>query len=469
MPWWRRFRGALLTGVALAVVATVVVVIERREEAALSSPEALKPILFRFEKDDMMSVRIDRPDGVIDMRKVDGEWEMAGVPWRPARSMTRRVAHQLHDLTARAEVVDPEPDRSVYGLGEQAIRVAISLRDGSTLKFVVGDPNPTGVSYYVMPEPGERVFVVKKSAMDYYRLNLESFRENRFATFDSEDATTVRATVDGRTIAVERTGELTWRMTEPVVMEASRQEARTMLGRVAALTAAAFVEDHPADKARYGLDPAAHRIEVRLTTGATFTLELGSEIPDTDPPQSYAYCVEDDAVYVVRNGLLDAYRKPIDAYRNEVVFPGRHEWNLASMAVRKGTSEVLTLRRTSDGWRWPDDQAVPGQTPKRVASSAADLRVDQWPADVADSGLELPAATVELTFDDGVVERIELGQTVAKARPDGRETVQQYARVVGRPDVFLVVGTLGEVIEDLFREFGRKEERQAERRLDLSP
>ncbi len=469
MPWWRRFKGAILTGLALAIVATVLNVIQRREEAALRSPEALKPVIYRFEKDDMMAVRIERPDGVLDMRKVDGEWEMAGVPWRPARSMTRRVAHQLHDLTARAEIVDPNPDRSVYGLGEQAIRVGIALRDGSTLNFVVGDPNPTGVSYYVMPEPGDRVFVVKKSAMDFYRLDLESFRENRFATFDSEDATTVRATVDGRTIAVERTGELTWRMTEPVVMDASRQEARTMLGRVAALTAAAFVEDHPADKARYGLDPAAHRIEVRLATGATFTLEMGSEIPDTDPPQSYAYCVEDDAVYVVRNGLLDAYRKPIDDYRNEVVFPGRHEWNLASMTVWKGSSDALTLRRTSDGWRWPDDQAVPGQTPKRVAGSAADLRVVAWPTDVTASGLDVPAAIVELAFEDGAVERIELGHTVSESHAEGRDEVRQYVRVGGKPDVFLVGGTLGDVIDDLFREFGRKEERQAERRLDLAP
>ncbi len=424
-------------------------------------PEAI----FRFEKEDMVGFKVKRPDREIEMRREGETWEAIGHPWRPSSSMVRRVAHQLHDLTARATVVDNPDDFGLYGLGEGAIAVEIYLRDGSTLAFEAGDPNPTSVSYYLRPTPGERVYVVKKSAVDFYRSDLSQYREHKFATFDANEVDTLVAEVKGQQMAVERTGQYTWQMSSPVSQQASRDKVRMMLGRISAMKAQSFVEDGPKDFAKYGMDPPVATMTVRLSTGDPVTMWLGALVPEVDPAQRYAYRVEDDAVYVVKDGMLESYTLPIEEYRNRILV-GKHEWDVASMVVSLA-EESIAVQRTADDWRWPDDQAIPGSTPKRVAGRAADIRAvafhDEPPKD---ANFDAPFARVEMVFDDDTSGAVTLGRAweiEGEERPEKR----QYARIDGSPVTFEVDGQLASVVEDMFREYARKVKRDGEKSLDL--
>lgn len=491
----RRFRGAMLALVVLVAVLGVAAALELR--TADAPDDALPDPIFRFEKEDLVGFEVVRPDATIAVRKVDGVWKVDGQPWRPNKAMIRRVGHQLHDLDARADVVEaPETaDLARYGLGPDAIRVTLTLADGRQLAFAVGDPNPTSVSYYMRPldsgtadpaGPGGPVYVVKKAAMDYYRLDVEAFREDRIATFDADDAVRLEAVVDGRRIDVEKVGERVYRMHAPVEQAAARDEVRMMLGRISALRAVRFVEDAPADLGRYSLDPPLHRVVVTLASGETLSVRVGDAVPGTDPPERYVYLEEDDAVYTVRDGLLDSYRRTADEMRDRELLGTKHEWNVTAMTVTQG-GESLALTRTSDDWRWPDGQAVPGSTPKRVAARAAELRAltffDDGPP--ADPGLDIPWATIELTFDDGTAGTVRLGdgwevEVTAPPPPSSgrrpgpppepvtRTEARRYARVGDGP-VVEVDGQLAQVVQDLFREYGRKVERDGDKRLDAVP
>ena len=149
----RRFRGTLLALGALLVVLGVAAALELRPDRP--PDEALPDEIFRFEKGDLVGFEVVRPDATIAVRKVDGVWKVDGQPWRPNKAMIRRVGHQLHDLDARADVVEASEtaDLARYGLGPDAIRVTLTLADGRALAFAVGDPNPTSVSYYMRPLP----------------------------------------------------------------------------------------------------------------------------------------------------------------------------------------------------------------------------------------------------------------------------------------------------------------------------
>ena len=457
-----RFRGTLIGLFVLVLVAAVVLLRPTGEpEAALELPR-----IFRFEKEDMVGVRIERSDQTIALSQDDaGEWRFDDRDWRPSRSMVRRIAHQLHDLSARAEVVQQPEAPERYGLGNGAIRVSVHLRDGSTIAFEAGDPNPTSVSWYMRTLPNGPVFVVKKAALDYYRSELEEFREDKFAFFDASDAVAVEAEVDGRQLTVERTGPKSWRMTEPVEQDASRDEVRMMLGRVSALKAFGFVRDHPTELAHLGLEPPQHRIRVRLASGESITLALGHAIEGTEPPQRYVYRAEDDAVYAARDGLLEAYRKPVEDYRNRVLI-GKQEWDVVSYEATLG-DDTIPIQRTADDWRWPDGAVVQGSTDKRVAGRAADLRAVGFRAIEADAaGLERPWGRVALVFEDASTVEIRLGDPFDVPGEEGRTEERQYAQVGDDPTVFEVDGRLADVIEDLHREYGRKQQRDAEKNLD---
>lgn len=466
----RRFNGTFAAFFALLLVAAVYVwVTDPFAEGLREDPT---PELFRFEKEDLVGIEVVRPDATVALRKVDAEWVVVGESWRPSRSMVRRVAHQIHDLTARAVVAENPEDFTLYGVGEGAIQVTLDLADGRQVKFLAGDPNPTSVSWYVRPIPGEAVFVVKKAAVDYYRLSLEEFRERRFAWLDADEADRIESEIDGRKLAFHRTGPRIWRMTEPAEMDAAIDEIRTMLGRTGALKASSFVKDQPepADLAPYGLESPEGRVRIAMSGGETITLLVGSVVPGSDPQERYVLRVEDDAIYTARDGFLEAFTLPLDRYRNRDVL-GRHEWDVQGYVATKG-GESIAIERTSDGWRWPDGAAVPGSTPARVAGRAAEIEAKAFhdpggPASAGANGrafgLDPPFATVELRFEEG-------SRTVfvgAELEVDGEK--RRYTQVDGDPVVYEVDAQVASVIEDLFREYGRKRERDADKRIREQP
>jgi hypothetical protein len=449
-----------------------------------NTPDAI----FRFEKEDLVGIKIERPDGVaLSLDKQEsGDWKLEGSTWRPSRSMVRRVAHQLHDLTARARVVESPESPEIYGLGEKAIRVTLQLRDGTTLQFEAGDPNPTSVSYYMRPIPNGPVYVVKKSAIDYYRLSPEEFREDRFATLDADDADTIDATVDGRHLLLRRTADQRWEMVEPVAMAASRDEARSMLGRVAALRADHFVQDGHEDMGKYGLDPVKDTIRIGLSSEEPVTLEVGDPVlPVGDPPLVYVYRVEDDAVYAARSGFLDEYRKDIADYRDKVLVP-RQADDLTAMTVDVD-GKSIAITKSADDWRWPDGGPIPGATPKRVAERVAGLRANEFHAAAppGDLGFDAPKAHILAKFSDGSTATVDLGATWdvqveapppppampgQPPRPTGPRTItHQWARVTGTPEIVDIDGGLWSVVQDLSREYDRKTEKDAERSFEGTP
>lgn len=470
-----RFRGALVALGVLAVLVIGAMLVERPAPVPdLQSPDRL----FSFEQDDLVAFTIlHRPDGEdLAFRRVDGRWVTEGRPWVPSSTMMRRAAHQLHDLTARADVGEVGADLDRYGLGPDAIEVRLELRDGTRPAFVVGDPNPTSVSWYVRPLPDGKVYVVKKSAMDFWQAPLDEFREERLVSFDADDATRMVVEVDGGRQVYERVGERVYRMIEPVTQPADRELVRRMLGRLAALRATAFVQDGHDELGRWELEPGLHRFEVTTEGGETHRVRLGKAAPG-DPPQRYAWVEGADEVILVVDDLLDSFRVTPEAVRDRELLPGRHAWQVASAVVSQG-GERIGLTNSPDGWRWEDGSAVSGATPRRLVQSAAELRAEAFEDPSGRYGLELPWATVDLTFEDGGTARISLGDAVSvdvkepgpvdpsapsAPRPTVTRAVEQrYARVEDGAPV-RVEGALGSTVADLVRERARKDERDAQK------
>ena len=192
----KTFRGTLIAAILLAVAAIVAYFILPEDDVAQVVEAAP---LFRFEKPELVRVEIVRSeDTLVLAEQDDGSWIVEGPQWPANRSMVNRVKHQIHDLNARATVIESPEAPELYGLGQNAIRVDLTLRDGRNLSFLAGDPNPSNVSYYIQPQPGDRVFTVKKSALDYYSMQPVDFRERKFTTpFDSNDADRIEADLPG--------------------------------------------------------------------------------------------------------------------------------------------------------------------------------------------------------------------------------------------------------------------------------
>ncbi len=444
----RRFAGAGLALVLLCGAVGLWLAVRAPAEGAVESAA-----IFRFEKEDLVGIRVTRPDLSLAFARSDEGWETVGESWRPSASMMRRVSHQLHDLTARAEVVDrPEaPER--YGLGPDAIRVELDLRDGRTLSFAVGDPNPSSVSWYMQPLPDGPVYVVKKAAVDYYRMGAEAFREDRYASFDAADCEAIFAVVDGRELRFQRTGERSWEMRAPVQWRADRDRVQRILGAVAASRAMAFVADAPEDLSKWELGEGADGVTLSLSSGEPITLRFGALVPGSDPQLRYVWRAEDDAVYTARAAMLDPLTEPLEAYRDPKVF-GAQSGQLVAIEASRG-GERVAIAASADGWRWEEGAAIPGATPRRVASALTGLRATAFHDPPVGLALAEPLTAVALSFDDDTSVQLQIGASDGAAR---------LVSVGGDPVLYEVSEELSDRLSDLFRERQRWLDKRDERR-----
>lgn len=478
----KAFRGTLIAAVLLAVVAGLVWWLDPAPQQSTVQEDAP---LFRFEKPELVRVVIHRPDGQLVLAEMDdGSWIVEGQGWPAARSMVNRVKHQIHDLSARATVIQDPEAPELYGLGENAIRVELFFRDGEQISFLAGDPNPSAVSFYIQPLTGAAasgtVYTVKKSALDYYSLAPEEFRERRFATHDANDADRIEADLPGgQRLVLQRTGPFHWQIEEPIQYPASREEVRRLLGRVTALKARDFVEDHPEDLGKYGLDQPRAQILIKFASRDPIDLAIGdqAEIDDSiGRPRSYAYAklADDFTVYSAPDDLLEDYLIDPQDLRLE---------KFMRMRVGEVTDVVVDLYASADDdlegsvvmmyradkWLWGDGVPVPGSTPSRVALRAAEVSADSIVAEDPGGsdayGFDRPRLTVQLTDKSGAVRTLVIGdETDPEVDPEGREQRRYFARCDDHATVYRVSEGVVDVAEDAVREYHRKAGHDADTR-----
>ena len=474
----KAFRGTLVALVVLLIVGALV----WTQRPAVFDAEVVEGArIFQFEKHELVRVEVDRPEAErIVLVERDGEWSIEGSGHQAGRSMVNRVKHQIHDLAARAAVVEAPENPEIFGLGKNAISVALTMRDGRQVAFKVGDPNPTSVSYYLQPDGSDAVYTVQKAAVDYYSLTLDEFRERRFATFDSKDVVGFDAELDlpdaQYTLSMTRTSERLWEMSSPLQMAADHDEARRLLGRISALKAVSFEPKVEGKLAEQGLTEPRIDMRIRFASRDPLRVRIGADAPRLDRHDALAYVLmgEEDTVYVTRSGLLEAFTRPASEMRNRRVVKMDAEDVVAIDAAIAQTSDAFALsgegvvRYAAEQWVWSDGVPVSGSTPKRVARRFAELEVDEFidGATMTDPqfGLTSPHVRVALRDAEDGVRVVRLG---AKGPPDsdseGNTVDRFYAAVEGESAVYLVHHGVYEVVRDLVRESSRKAVKDAEK------
>ena len=460
MSEWARFRGS---AVALAALLLAVVTWWGLSKPSDDNTAAVVvDALIRFDKADLHGVRVQWPNEVLQLRKVDGLWHAEGHAWVPRAAMIRRIAHQLHDLDARANVVDHSTDLSEYGLGEAAVQVTLDVQGQPPVALRVGDLNPTSVSTYVQMVGRDRVYIVKKAAVEVFRGGSEPFREDRFAAFEVHDATRIQVTLPGAPDAgwaAERRAPRAWDLTSPQPLPGSRDHIERALGTVASLRALRFLEPEP-----LGASP---QVAVTLVDGRSLTLQIGPVRTLQDGERvALVLHEEGQALYGVRPGWADELLQDATAWRRRRVVD-RHASDIVRLEVSQGASTIGVLR-SADGWRWPDQSVVAGSTPERLAGAVAELTAVAFhDRKRPDFGFDKSDEFITAFFDDGSSSFVRLGDLHRMAPDDAIENAR-YARIDKHDPTVSVGLDLDSILADLRREYARKQQRREAKRLDAT-
>lgn len=419
--------------------------------------EAVKEqVLFRFEKHDVRRVLIEPPSGEsLDLQEQEGTWVIANKNWNANSSMINRIKHQLHDLNARTLVTKDSDNPTLYGLGKNAIRVTMTFAQGEPISFLVGDPNPSAVSYYIQPLPGTAVYTVKKSALDYFSHDISAFRNPRFAQFDIKDAQEIEIDAQKSQRLFQRDGTGQWVYPQQRI-DIDDGEMRSILSKVAALKAIRFL-DSPQGVHDYGLTDPVLSVRVSLQSDEV-EVTLGATFQEGRDRLSYVQRKGDSTIYVVRAALEELVDiEPLSLRNKKVTKVASKEIIAITGVMNKGENPVSArIEKKADNWSWEDGVLVSGSTPDRLASAIADLRVITF-----EPAQENQKETAQIIFATPDAEHVlSIGDLVEIADDEEGIMVQHYYAWIGK-EYYTIDGHVLRVLNDLVREHNRKEENDA--------
>ena len=387
-------------------------------------PPGLEVPIFDFEKQDLQQVVIHQPNQEVRLVEQDGRWTLIQANNEASTTMVNRSKHQLHHLIARSIVERDPDDLSVYGLAENGIKVDLEIRGEKTASLLIGQANPTGVSYYVMPLSGPHsgsVVTVAKAAVDFFASELSAFRAEHFVQFDLSAVDSVEIVLSAAFAAEKKLSDKQriWSAKRTTVTDfqywtggftnqsqtrISNDFMRRLLGRYLALKSKGYKGVTEVSDEAAGFDPS--NVLVRLSgNGVETTLKIGNQV--SDGLRYFSVNGLTDRV-IARDGLLEDYafassqtrnRKPLDFIQNT---DGLKSLTIIYSDAFAGIHGVDTVRLQSDGEMWTfGDRSIHADTATAFLEHLSDcttLASLEEPSSVVDfvGAVETPITHIEV-------------------------------------------------------------------------
>lgn len=387
--------------------------------------------VFSYESGKINQVQIKSNSGDVTALKKGstGDWTIVKPVEAPAdRTAINDVVTNLASLEEDREVENNAADLKIYGLAEPRIDVTFNVEGEKEQKRILfGDKNPTGVGLYAKLSGDNRVFIVSNSLETSMNRGTFDLRDKTALKFEQDKVDSIDLVSRNQAIRLEKSGQ-DWKLVKPVQAPADYISVNGLLGQLQSAQMMAL-KDRPEDikdLKQYGLD----RPEVVATLGigpSKVTLELGREA------EGAAVWVRDPsrpAVFSVGNGLAMELRKTPNDLRRKEIFEFRpFNTNRFEITRGKDTRAFERLKGTGenavDTWKQmaPDTKTVDASNLEGALLDFSNLRADSFvdragPA----AGLNNPAATITVKFDDGrKEERVTFGRVgsdVFAARQD---------------------------------------------------
>jgi hypothetical protein len=316
-------------------------------------------------------------------------------------------------------VIDENPSSlNEYGLSNPRIEVDFKASgDKDYRKLLIGEKTPTGAGLYAKRNDEKKVFSIP--AFQETSLNRTTFdlREKELLKFD-------RDKVDGLDISAGKTLTIAkesggWKITKPVQTTADFGSVEGLVGRLQSAQMKSWVADEAsaADLKKYGLDKPEATVNLNLGS-ARATLTIGGKAADNTV---YARDASKPAVFTVESSLLDELKKGADEYRRKDLFEFR-PFNATHIELSRNGQTVVLDRVKGQGEnaadKWHRASPNPGDVDKEkmdsLLSKLSNMRAASFVESTAKTGLDKPALTVTVKFDEGKKEeKVTFGQSGA--------------------------------------------------------
>jgi hypothetical protein len=377
------------------------------------------------DKIDEITVRNESGE-VTTVRKESGTWKVVEpIAATASESEASGVTNALSSLEI-VRVIDPAPSNlGEYGLEKPRVEVAFKTGGQPGGRLYVGDKTPTGASLYARRNDDKQVFLI--AAYQDTALNRSTFdlRDKGLVTIPREKVASIDLTNAGKTVVLTKKDK-EWRITSPIDGRADYSSSEAIIGRIESAQMKSIVADNvsPADLRKYGLDRPEAQVAVNFE-GSKAVLQFGAA---ADDQAVYARDASKSLVVTVEKSLADDFKKTLDDYRRRDLFDFRAfnatraeiTWNGKSIVIER----VQTEADKPDTWKRvsPDEKELDKSKVETLLTGLADIRATSFKDSKAGTGLDAPAMSIYMKYDQGrQEERATFGKSGNDAfasRPD---------------------------------------------------
>jgi len=237
-----------------------------------------KSALALADSEKVTKVAIDGPKGPIEVDRRGTDWAMVRPTAAPADATeVSSLLTTAKGLQAASFINGGASDLPRYGLDHPRLTLTATDDHGTHTLLLGGQTTGKTPQLYALRRGEADVMLVDKTALDNLSKGPVDLHSRSLLGFDTTKA--VRASVQGPngSFTIEKRGN-DWWLTRPTAIRADQGKAQSLLSSLAA-PALRFVEEHPSDSKKYGLDPPVIQATVVVGGEPEMRYMLGSAAP----------------------------------------------------------------------------------------------------------------------------------------------------------------------------------------------
>jgi hypothetical protein len=375
--------------------------------------------VFTVENDKIEEIRLSSASGeTATAKKEGGAWKLTEPAAAPADEAEISGITNALATADMVRVVDENPaSLNEYGLSNPRIIVAFKAAgDKDYRQLSIGEKTPTGGDLFAKRNDEKKVFLIASFQENSLNKTAFDLRDKTVLKVDRDKIDSLDLTAGSQTITIAKDGG-EWKLTRPLAVKADYGTVEGLVGKLQTVKMKSIVtaDATPADLKKYGFDKP--QATVNLNAGsAKATLLIGGKAEDNS---LYARDASKPMVVTVDGTLLDDVKKGADDYRRRDLFEFR-AYNANRVEIgRNGQTYVFervkaTDDKTPDKWKRVNPNAGDVDKDKFDAFLAklANMRVSSFQESTANTGVDKPAMTITVKFDDNKKEeKVTFGQS----------------------------------------------------------
>lgn len=294
---------------AVALCAVYFVVDYQADDREKKQQLGAAKTLFSFDTSAVSRVTLENEDGYFAF-----DWDVDNSTWQLVSAdqfsfntyAISTICNYFSELSSEKTVVFDCQDTAVYGFDTPTVLKVYTTDKGEENPYVlyVGDSTPTYDAYYAMLPDSNDVYTIGYTQGSIFCADKDTLKNTYlFDTYSTLVDAYELSRGEKTVFSLERDSDSLWQMTYPRPYTVHSSNITDLMDSVVRVQVDSFVEENPADLAKYGLDHPQYTLKLRGTiNGNAVNRELlfGDMITDNaNETQMYGYISDSDQVFII--------------------------------------------------------------------------------------------------------------------------------------------------------------------------